>query len=97
MEWLLGFAIVIAWRMLVRSHRRAVAGIVRPPRVKQIVTPTMPPFDDSPPFTLAQSLQWVPPSIAEDFGCVRGPHEWLNGGHRLYCKHCPASRRLMEV
>lgn len=97
MDWVLGIAIFIIWRLLVRSHRRAVAGIVRQPRVRQIVTPTMPPFDDRPPRTLAEVVAWLPPSIAPDFDCVRGPHEWLDGGHRLYCKHCTATRRLMEV
>lgn len=77
MEWVLGIAIFIVWRLLVRSHRRAVAGIVRQPRVRQIVTLTMPPFDDCPPRTLAEVVAWLPPSIAPDFDCVRGPHEWL--------------------
>lgn len=98
-ELVLGIAIVALWRLAVNAHHRGLAQQrVAVNWTKQTVTPMPPPWDDRPPITLAQALEWVSPSVAEDFNCVRGPHEWLSDGYfRQYCKHCPASRRLMEV
>lgn len=97
-ELLFGIAVIALWRFAVRAHHRGLANQARHQWVRTTVTPMPPPYDDTPPVTLAQALDWMPPSIVRDFNCVRGPHEWLTDGYyRAYCKNCKATRRMMEV
>lgn len=101
MEFVLVFALLY-YLALRAFYRRQV----RQERwVKQTVTPVPPPYDDTAPIRLDQVLAWLPPSIADDFTCANGPHEWrgaevniigLEGVHQ-FCLHCPAHRRLREA
>lgn len=48
--------------------------------------------------TIEQVLVWLPPDIAAEFDCVRGPHEWASISAATttwtFCKRCPKKKRI---
>lgn len=52
-------------------------------------------------WTQAEVLERLPPSIAIDFDCPAGPHDWMVAGQPyhglqfLFCRRCPAHRRRL--
>jgi hypothetical protein len=98
----LAIIIIVIWRVLVRAHRR---GLDRKARyadqvrwAKHTVTPMPPPWDDTPPVTLARALQCVPSSVAQDFCSVHGSHRWIETSVvDDVCTYCSDHQRHKEA